>query len=246
MKIKPYMVPEQIPFIYGGSMRRSVVLFIIVFVVGLIISAGCVQTSGSPKDTATRDVTVPEPHILTTVPDVRQSQPYSCGAASLQAIFNYWGIDMREGVLMQELNTSEEAGTSPDAIVRVARAHGLAVALRTNLTLADLEGSIANKTPVIIACQAWSDTSPANLSWEDDWEDGHYMIVIGLDEENVYFEDPSQLGTRGEIPRQEFLSRWHDYEGPAPFNANSTPMYHTGIFIFGSKPANYPAFTHVD
>ncbi|MFA6364105.1 C39 family peptidase [Methanoregula sp.] len=228
-------------------MHRSVPLFIIALalIAGLIVSAGCMQASVSPQDAGIQNATGSE-SVLSTVPDVRQSQPYSCGAACLLAIFNYWGIDMREGVLMQELNTTEEAGTSPDAIVRVARAHGLQAALRTNLTLADLERSLANRTPVIIDCQAWSDTSPANISWEDDWEDGHYMIVIGLDAENVYFEDPSQLGTRGVIPRQEFISRWHDYEGPAPFNANSTPMYHAGIFISGSKSANYPTFTHVD
>jgi len=161
-------------------------------------------------------------------------------------VLNYWGTDVREGVLMQELGTTPEAGTPPDAIVRVARDYGLSAELRLNLTLADLEQSVVEKSPVIIACQAWTDTDPEELNWDTDWEDGHYMVVIGLDDENVYFEDPSMLGTRGMIPMQEFLSRWHDYLGTPPFGAYSTALYHAGIFIRGNEPAEYPAFTHVD
>ena len=39
---------------------------------------------------------------------------------------------------------------------------------------------------------------------------GHYMVVIGIDNQNVYFEDPAILGSRGYITDQEFLDRWHD------------------------------------
>jgi uncharacterized protein len=231
-------------------MNRSVPLLIIslVLLAGILVSAGCVKAPGALPATTPPAVTTANavPGLLDTIPDVRQSQPYSCGAASLQAVFNYWGIDRREGVLMEELGTSEETGTPPESLVRVARAHGLDAELRTFLTISDLEAANRNKTPVIIACQAWSDVSPANLSWEKDWEDGHYMVVIGIDRENVYFEDPSLLGTRGVIPRGEFVSRWHDYEGPSPYGPNSTAYYQAGIFIRGAEPASYPAFTHVD
>jgi len=227
------------------GLLRYITICILLF--GILASAGCLRGgdqviasnstgpgSGSPQN------------ILTGVPDVRQSQPYSCGAASLQAVLNYRGIDAREGVLMQELGTTPEAGTPPDAIVRVARDYGLPAELRLNLTLADLEQSIAEKNPVIIACQAWTDMDPEELNWDTDWEDGHYMVVIGLDGENVYFEDPAMLGTRGMIPREEFLSRWHDHPGMLPFGENSTALHHAGIVIQGNKSAGCPAFTHVD
>ena len=110
---------------YRGIMHRSVFLLVIslILIAGIIISTGCVQQS-APQQSITTPATgstAPVPDLLSTVPDVRQSQPYSCGAASLQAVFNYWGIDMREGVLMQELNTTPQAGTPPESIVRVGR-----------------------------------------------------------------------------------------------------------------------------
>lgn len=42
------------------------------------------------------------------------------------------------------------------------------------------------KIPVIILIQAWredDDLSP----WADDWDDGHYVVVIGYDAKYFYF-----------------------------------------------------------
>ena len=36
--------------------------------------------------------------------------------------------------------------------------------------------------------------------WKDDWVDGNYIVAIGYDENNIYFEDPSILGGVGYIP----------------------------------------------
>lgn len=77
-------------------------------------------------------------------------------------------------------------------------------------------------------------------------ESGHYMVVMGIDDENVYFEDPPLPGTRGIIPRDEFLSRWHDDEGKPPFGNRSEVSYHAGTFIRGSGPASCERFTRVD
>jgi predicted double-glycine peptidase len=219
----------------------------ILFLLAGGIACGCLQQApaGAGVVQGPQDAGM-VPGLLATVPDVRQSQSYSCGASSLQAVLHYWGIDAREGVLIGELGTSEEAGTSPDALVRVAQSYGLSAGLRTNLTLDDLAQANSERVPVIVACQAWRDESEASLPWESVWESGHYMVVIGIDDENVYFEDPSLLGTRGIIPRDEFLSRWHDYEGKPPFGNSSEVFYHAGIFIRGSRPASYERFTRVD
>ena len=41
------------------------------------------------------------------------------------------------------------------------------------------------------------------------------MVLIGYDDENLYFMDPSTGRHYAYIPRGEFVDRWHDVEGPA-------------------------------
>jgi predicted double-glycine peptidase len=92
---------------------------------------------------------------------------------------------------------------------------------------------------VIIAAQAWRDDAEKDKPWKDIWDSGHYMVVIGLDKKNVYFEDPSILQSRGFMPREEFLERWHDVDYNVPCN-------HLGIFVHGDGPKPFPPVVHVD
>jgi uncharacterized protein len=186
------------------------------------------------------------PALLSGVPDVRQSTVYSCGAAALQAVMSYYGLDRRERALMDSLKTSEEAGTSPANIVRVAEENGFRAVIREGLILEDLEEAVRGRIPVIADIQAWTDATKSGFSWGSDWEDGHYVVVIGIDRENVYVEDPSLLGTRGVIPRAEFVERWRDYEGAPPHDASDRSYVRAGIFITGREPVPQPAITKVD
>lgn len=161
---------------------------------------------------------------LLAVPDTRQSTNYSCGAAALQAVLAYYGREVREDRLMRELGSDAEQGTSPGAIVRVARSYGLLADLRQSMQIEDLQQLVRDGFPTIVCAQAWREGSQ---SWSEDWDDGHYLVVIGVDEERVYFEDPSLLGSRGQILRAEFLSRWHDVEG------DGTRYLQTGIVLRG-------------
>lgn len=184
--------------------------------------------------------------LLSTVPDVRQSTTYSCGAAALQAVLNYYGVHKRERDLMDMLKTTEEAGTSPDNIVRVAKELGFQVNARENLDYADLVKAYREGIPVICDIQAWTAAPPEKRAWASDWEDGHYVVLLGADEQFIYVEDPSLLGTRGIIPKQEFIDRWHDYEGAPPFDPTDRAYVRLGIFITGKAPVRQFAYTKVD
>ena len=175
---------------------------------------------------------------LLPVPDTRQSTNYSCGAAALQAVLSYYGVDTREDRLMVELGSDPENGTSPQAMVRIARHHGLEAELRESMTIDDLAELVAQGTPTIVCCQAWREESQKK-PWADDWEDGHYMVVIGVDDQRVYFEDPSLLGSRGQISRASFEERWHDVEG------SGRRYVRAGLVIRG-KPKPPPAVLPVD
>lgn len=189
---------------------------------------------------------LPGSKILSSVPDVRQCTDYSCGASALQAILFYWGCEYREMTLVEMLHTSPENGTHPNDILRVAKELEFQVELKETLQIKDLEESIDQGIPVIICCQAWRDEEDKSKPWKEVWESGHYMIVIGYDETQLYFEDPSLLGSRGIIPKAEFLDRWHDYEGDSPLDDADRKYCQAGIFIKGKAISEVPRFMYVE
>jgi predicted double-glycine peptidase len=212
------------------------------WIAGSLLPLPLGRTASAPSSAAASSpspqFTLPD-KLLASIPDVRQSTGYTCGASALQAVLAYWGTSEREDRLAERLHSTPEAGTHPLDILRVAREFGLSADLREGLELADLERALAEGASVIVDLQAWRDLS--DLSWTETWEDGHYMVLLGMDAANLYFEDPSLLGTRGVIPRAEFVDRWHDYEGDPPLDPADRKYVHAAIFLKGSRPAPAPS-----
>lgn len=158
------------------------------------------------------------------LPNIRQTTDYTCGAASLLSVLNYYGLyEDSEIALARELATSTDWGTDPNNIVEVAKKYGLRVREFRGMAMKQLEGFASKGIPVIVAYQAWSDSE---LDWTLCWEDGHYSVVIGCDKNNVYLEDPSLgAGETGFISREEFIDRWHDVDH------NCEPLYQYGIAL---------------
>ena len=181
---------------------------------------------------------------LFSMPDTRQSTEYSCGAAAMQAVLGYWGRDIGEEDVREMLNTNEVSGTYPDDIIRVAKALGLQAEYKENMSMADLENYVAEGIPVIVDCQAWRSVSQYNESWADTWNNGHWLVVIGIDENNVTLEDPYILGDRGFMSREEFLARWHNVRGLD--ETDTGKQIHMGIAIRGERPYSTSGFRHID
>jgi len=181
---------------------------------------------------------------LFSMPDTRQSTEYSCGAAAMQAVLGYWGRDIGEEDIREMLNTNEEFGTYPDDIIRVANDLGIQAEYKENRSMADLENYVAQGIPVIVDCQAWRSVSQYNESWADTWYNGHWLVVIGIDENNVTLEDPYILGDRGLMPREEFEERWHNVRGLD--ETDTGKQIHMGIAVRGEQPATTSGFRHID
>lgn len=173
----------------------------------------------TPNNVTQEDITL----ILDNVPDVRQSTDYTDGPSALQAILSYWGIDKGEYELTVSCLTDEANGTEPMNIVNASKGAGLLSYLKTNLTMAELNDSIERLIPVIVTLN-------------DSGLHERYMVVIGLDDENVFLEDPAILGSRTVIPYEEFTNRWR-YSG----EDNQTYL-RPGIFIVGESPAKYSKY----
>lgn len=167
----------------------------------------------------------------------RQTTEYSCGACALQKVMSYWGKEVDEAALMEMLGTTPEDGTWPEAIVRVAREQGLEAELRSELTLDEVQRTTAEGHPVIVLGQVWRTQKARDATFADEWDSGHWFIVLGIDADYVYFEDPYMRMGRGFVPRATFEEAWHNVMG----GDRSRPVQsRMGIFIRGERPAAAP------
>ncbi len=171
------------------------------------------------------------------VPDVVQTTDYTCSASALQAVLAYYGIEASEDGLAKELGATEKDGAPPEAIARVAKAHGLDAAVHDDMTVEELAAEVDQRKPPIVDLQAWSDAP--RKDWSDDWDDGHYVILVAIDGEKLVFEDPSVLGSRSVLTRAELEQRWHDED-------QGRRHVHTGIVFAGKAPAPPPGRVHMD
>jgi len=185
-----------------------------------------------------RALRTPERPRLLPVPLISQARPWSCGAAALMAALVYFGVfDEAESVLDVDLRVNPEDGTRVPSIVSAARRFGLTAAARADLTLDDLGRALSRGAVVIAAIQAWPTDRIAD--WRADWEDGHYVVVVGLSDDRVYVMDPSVRTGYAYLSRHDFLNRWHDYD----FDGDRRVVWNRlGIVIEGGKPlGRYPA-----
>lgn len=177
----------------------------------------------------------PNNPIKVTVPLVRQSFDYSCGAAALASILYYWGVwDGREPELYRDLGTCND-GTPGYKIMQVAESFGLSVASESNMTINRLRALVDEGCTVILNVQAWG-VYDEFTNWEEVWEDGHYVVLVGIEGEDAYLMDPAIAGRYGVINTAELLKRWHDWSDWESSDGEYTKEYHTGIIIKGARP----------
>jgi predicted double-glycine peptidase len=152
---------------------------------------------------------------LIRVPLMRQSTDYTCGVAALQALLAYYGQDVREDVLSKALLAEQKNGTRYKHIAKYATQHGLSVNIQKGMSLEQLKQSIQSGHPVLCLIQAWPDRK---TNFANDWNDGHYVVAVGFDDQKFVFMDPSTAGHYAYIPIAEFEQRWHDIDGKEKLN----------------------------
>lgn len=161
-------------------------------------------------------------------PELRQSYEYDCGAKALQSVLAYYGVYVREELILKQAKSNERDGTSIDGLCRVVTQHKLQYASHS-MTLAECQKYIDQKIPIIILLQAWSYEKTTYTTSNDN---GHWVVLIGHDSENVYFEDPYSF-YRTYLTHAEFEDRWHGQE-------DGKTISHHGITVFGKEPSFDP------
>jgi predicted double-glycine peptidase len=159
----------------------------------------------------------------------RQTFDYDCGAKALQMVMEYYGVEMREDILIKELRTDAN-GTSVDRMISVAEKSGFKVSSATGVSLEQLKRFIDEEYPVIVLVQAWAERYMTLEDWKTDYDDGHYAIVIGYNGSIIIFEDPSSI-RRTWLTEEEFLVRWHDLDP-----RTKRKLDHFAMVLMGKEP----------
>jgi predicted double-glycine peptidase len=139
------------------------------------------------------------------LPHFRAKSPSSCGAASVLSLAIYYGFGPQAEAPWRKILGTDEWGTPPRHIVRSLRHFGLSVSVRKNLQVEELTENLDKGYPIICPIQAWGSYEKIR-----NIDSGHYVIVIGYDDKNLYIEDSHLKRTRGWISKLKFFNRWHD------------------------------------
>jgi ABC-type bacteriocin/lantibiotic exporter with double-glycine peptidase domain len=131
-----------------------------------------------------------------------------CGPASLKMVLSYYGIEETEQGLAELCKTDSELGTDAVALKRAAEGHALKVEVKDGATFDEIKSWLDKKVPVIVD---WFSRGRTDYS-ESAVPDGHYSVVVGLDEQYVYLQDP-EIGGLRKIKRDDFLKVWFDFSG---------------------------------
>jgi len=129
-----------------------------------------------------------------------------CGPASLKIITDYYNINKTEEEIAKLCNRGPDLGTDDRSIKRAAEKMGLKVEIKNESSFEDIQSWLKKGVPPIVN---WFTRGRYDYD-EDEVADGHYSVVIGLDDEFIYLQDP-EIGRVRKINREDFYRVWFDY-----------------------------------
>lgn len=129
------------------------------------------------------------------VPYFKQDTGYTCGPASLQMVFGFYGIHESEGRLTEELKPDEDNGTDHQAMIDLVLERGFNCYVNDRSTLQEVEYLLKYRVPVVVQYI------------ESSHDEDHYSVVIGLTDASIVLNDPWN-GERLHISHKNFLDRW--------------------------------------
>ena len=131
-----------------------------------------------------------------------------CGPASLKMVFDYYGIEKSEEEIAKLAGTTDDLGTDDQGIKKAAESLGLKVEIRNESSFKDIQSYLDKKVPVIVN---WF--TRGRIDYDDSQvPDGHYSVVVGLDGEFIYLQDP-EIGKLRKINKSDFMKVWFDFTG---------------------------------
>ena len=120
-----------------------------------------------------------------------------CGPASLRMVLSFYGIGKSENELAKLSGATKEKGVGAEGLLKAVKELGLKGFMKDFSDVSDLkEYVLEKKIPVIV-----------------DWfccEDGHYSVVVDIDEKNITLADPQFVRVR-KMDLDTFKRVWFDF-----------------------------------
>jgi uncharacterized protein len=160
-------------------------------------------------------------------PKLRQTFGHDCGSTAAQSVLAFYGIDVRGDKIMKMAKTTTKFGTPVKGILKVLRKYDLKCTAE-HMNISQVKKFLDKQIPVIILIQAWS--IKKDVDWENNWDDGHFVVAIGYSKNKIYFEDPSSI-KRTYLTFNELKKRWHDID-----STTGKIYFNLGIAVYGKKP----------
>lgn len=153
--------------------------------------------------------------IQTTLPTIvafEQSAVNDCGVAAVRSIYaSLTGVILDEKSLKDRFNVKVNDSTRTEDIKMFFGEKGLNVIERENLSIEDIKRDLGEGRLCLVVYQAWGTEKEYS-----ELESGHYSVIYGIDDEDVYLLDPSihkddglGLGRR-KLSLERFLANWRD------------------------------------
>lgn len=179
----------------------------------------------------------------------RQETDYSCGVAAFMPIGRYWGVyNGPEKELYRLFEVDPETGTPELALEKGAKYFGLEAFIRQNVSIATLRLALAEGYTPILEIQAWPINPTPGFDWENDWDDGHYVALMAIDDHYAYFMDSAveEHGQYAAMSLRDLDKRWHNWADLGP-PTGEFKAQHLAVFIRGHKryPIDLPPSTPV-
>ncbi len=134
-----------------------------------------------------------------------------CGPVAVKSIYaSIRGEVLSDDSLKVRLGTTSE-GTRPENIKRFFTEEGFVVSEGENQTIEDIKRELLKGRLCLVAYQAWGTEKEYQ-----EMESGHYSVIYGVDDEDVYLLDSSiykdvGLGiARRKLSLERFMENWKD------------------------------------
>ncbi len=142
------------------------------------------------------------PNVLLSVSHFEQSRDGFCLPTCLRMVLAYRGQVISEATLARRLQTTP-FGT-PLSNARRLQSQRINVNI-TSLTVEQLQQHLLQNIPVIV--RVWTEML---TYWNEDTS--HVAVVVGLDEESVYLNDPAFTDAPQLVVWDSFLAAWAEFD----------------------------------